>query len=160
MFSDKIRNSIQHLRWVKSLPLEYALRIAMMKICRRICRLPIFFSFAQGAEDIILSHIFQHKIGKSGPGFYVDVGCNLPIRFSNTFELYLSGWHGICIDANLEIIEEFKRVRKYDIAICAAVSDIEREVTFYRSTTPDVSTIDERQIIEWRKHFDFPSSLE
>lgn len=151
---------LKRMSWVLSLPLGVAARIILMKLCRRVSKLPVFFSFAQGAEDILISHIFSYHSPKTGPGFYVDVGCNAPIRYSNTFDLYLRGWRGICIDANSRIIDEFRRVRKRDVAICAAVSDSENEVTLYKSTEDAVSTIDEQRIVEWKKHFEFPEAFQ
>jgi FkbM family methyltransferase len=77
-------------------------------------------------------------------GFYIDVGCNKPIKKSNTFPFYLKRWKGITIDANAELIKEHKRIRKNDISICAAVSNTAKEVVFYKSSTNLVSTISEK----------------
>ena len=32
-------------------------------------------------------------------GTYLDIGCGDPMKMSNTWLLYLTGWEGICIDA-------------------------------------------------------------
>lgn len=77
-------------------------------------------------------------------GLYVDVGCNKPIKNSNTFNLYLSGWTGINIDANEELIRKCMRIRKKDKSICEAVSDEVKEVTFYLVKESQISTLDEK----------------
>ena len=100
-------------------------------------------TYSQFGEDQYIQTLL-HKIPN---GFYLDVGCNHPIRFSNTFNLYCSGWKGICVDANPHIIKEFQSLRKKDIAVCAAVSDEEKDVDFFESTLDLASTLD-RSFVE------------
>lgn len=75
--------------------------------------------YSQFGEDIILKHL----LGKQSKGFYVDVGCYHPKKFSNTYFLYKKGWHGINIDMEQHKIDLFKIARKKDINIHAAISD-------------------------------------
>ena len=138
------------LAWFKSLPFGLTVRLISLYLVRKVFRIPVTFSFSQGAEDIILGYL-----PLSGTGTYVDVGCNEPVRFSNTFNLYLQGWRGINIDANSELINKCKKIRKRDISICAAVSDTEREVTFHKAKISSVSTIDEERLVEWKKLWTF-----
>jgi FkbM family methyltransferase len=137
------------------LPFGLTVRLIIMSVARRLTGLPITFSFAQGAEDIIVPHIFRYRFSLETPGRYVDVGCNAPVKYSNTFELYTNGWRGLNIDANQQLVEECRRVRKQDICVQAAVSDSEREVVFHRAKSHLVSTIDEERLVEWKKHFEF-----
>lgn len=51
-------------------------------------------SFSQSDEDMILRHFFM----SNRKDFFVDIGAHHPVRFSNTFHFYLSGWRGINID--------------------------------------------------------------
>ena len=37
-------------------------------------------------------------------GIYIDVGCNHPIKFNNTYLLYKRGWSGINIDLDSKSI--------------------------------------------------------
>ena len=60
-------------------------------------------NFSQGDEEKILNDIFSNK----KKGFYVDVGCYHPKRFSNTAFLYGKGWNGINIDANTKNLKLF-----------------------------------------------------
>lgn len=47
-------------------------------------------------------------------GFYVDIGCYHPIKFSQTFKLYKFGWTGINIDISKESIDLFNLFRSKD----------------------------------------------
>ena len=139
----------------RALPYWLAVRIGLLSLARKVFKIPVSFSYSQGAEDILLPYIWRYHFSQTEPGRYVDVGCNSPVRYSNTFELYLQGWRGINIDANRDLIKDCKRVRKQDISIRAAVSDSEREVTFHKAKKDAVSTIDEKRLVEWKKHFEF-----
>jgi FkbM family methyltransferase len=143
------------IKWLSSLPFGLATKLVWMSVARKLTGLPITYSYAQGAEDIIIPHLATYHVGLSGPGRYVDVGCNEPVRYSNTFALYLLGWRGINIDANADLIRECRRVRKEDTCIRAAVSDSEREVVFHKAKEHAVSTIDEERLVEWKKRFEF-----
>src|SRR5215203_3594117 len=126
----------EKLLWFKSLPFGLALRLFTLFVIRRVVRLQVNFTFSEFAEDIITNHF---HLGKTGT--FVDVGCNEPVNFSNTFNLYLLGWRGINIDANQALIDKCKRVRKLDKCIRAAVSDEEKEAYFYKAKNPLISTI-------------------
>ena len=142
-------------QWLSALPFGLALKSIGMSLARKVTGLPITFSYAEGAEDIIVPYLYKYHFGLTTPGRYVDVGCNHPIRYSNTFALYLIGWRGVNIDANSDLVRECRRVRRQDICIQAAVSDSEREVTFHKAKELAVSTIDEERFVEWKKHFEF-----
>jgi FkbM family methyltransferase len=132
------------------LPLGLALRLTTMFLVRRILAIPVNFSFAQTGEDRILSSYLHQRTG-----FYVDVGCNDPLKFSSTFAFYLKGWKGIAIDANDVIVDRFRQARKRDVCVSAAVSDSERDVIFHRSESDTVSTIDEEVLETWQENWKF-----
>jgi len=75
--------------------------------------------YSQFGEDIILKELLSKKKN----GFYVDVGCFHPKKFSNTYALYKKGWRGINIDMEAHKIELFSLARKKDINVLAAISD-------------------------------------
>ncbi|MBK7872675.1 MAG: FkbM family methyltransferase [Saprospiraceae bacterium] len=108
-------------------PFLWALRLLFFHYFKRIINDYTRIGYAQTGEDDILQFYFNYK----KEGFYIDVGCHHPIEVSNTFKLYCEGWRGINIDANPDLIKKFKRIRKRDISITAAVSDEKKEVTFY-----------------------------
>jgi FkbM family methyltransferase len=95
-------------------------------------------SYAQNGEDMILAwHLSDRK-----SGFYVDIGAHHPIRYSNTYRLYLRGWSGINVDAMPGSMREFRRLRPRDINIEAAVASVNRDLTFYVFQDPTVNTLD------------------
>jgi hypothetical protein len=93
--------------------------------------------YSQFGEDAILSSMMisrnwnAYKNSKNVSGFYVDVGACAPKQFSNTYFFYKQGWCGINIDATPGSMNIFKKVRKRDINIEAAVSDESKDLTFY-----------------------------
>jgi len=76
-------------------------------------------SYSQHGEDIFLKKYFK-KIKK---GFYVDIGCYHPVKYSNTAWLYNNGWRGINFDMNKTSIDLFNIARPHDKNICAAISN-------------------------------------
>lgn len=53
-------------------------------------------SYSQHGQDALASQIFD-ALGTE-TGFYVDVGCNDPFRFNNTWLFERRGWRGLAID--------------------------------------------------------------
>ena len=102
----------------------------------------IRFYYSQFGEDIILSEILKKEISN---GFYVDVGCYHPKKFSNTYMLYKKGWSGINIDLEEDKISLFNMVRPRDLNVLSPILDKEEEVTLYRySKYAHGSTIDKK----------------
>lgn len=98
-----------------------------------------YFSFS--GVDIIIENIFKYK----KKGFYIDVGCQHPIRNNNTFLLHKKGWSGINIDLDKDNIDLFNTSRPTDVNINVAVSDKVGEVDlfFYHKKSP-INTIDKK----------------
>lgn len=84
-------------------------------------------SYSISNVDLIINRIFK-DIKK---GVYIDVGCNHPIKFNNTYLLYKKGWEGINIDADISSIKLFNQFRKKDKNINCIVSDNEEIKDFY-----------------------------
>jgi len=77
-------------------------------------------SYSQAGEDIaLLSFIDLDLIGS-----YIDVGAYHPNRFSVTRLLYSRGWSGVNIDANEDLMDQFREWRPRDINICAAIGQL------------------------------------
>lgn len=96
--------------------------------------------YSQFGEDIALRELF----GRRRTGFYVDVGCYHPRKFSNTYALHRRGWHGINIDMEADKIRLFEVARPRDCNVVAAVSDAPRTVRMYRNRAFGLqTTIDE-----------------
>ena len=101
-------------------------------------------SWSQGGEDLALLHAIAGK----RDGLFIDVGAHHPYRFSVTHHLSRIGWKGVNVDANSELIEIFKRDRKRDVNICAAVGT-EKSYTFTIFKEPALSSVNN----EWKEKF-------
>jgi FkbM family methyltransferase len=73
--------------------------------------------------------------------YYVDVGCNHPIKYSNTYLLYQMGWRGLCLDANEYLVRQFRRVRPKDRVDWVCVGGKAGEITFSISRDPALSHV-------------------
>ena len=76
-------------------------------------------TYSQHQEDLFIDNYFKDKKN----GFYLDIGCYHPIKYSNTALLFNRGWKGINIDMNQTSIDMFNILRKEDKNICAAISN-------------------------------------
>lgn len=76
---------------------------------------------SQFGEDIALRQL--PEVNSKEFGFYVDVGCWHPRKFSNTYFLSRRGWRGLNVDVDPEKIFCFRLARPKDENIVAAVSD-------------------------------------
>ena len=95
-------------------------------------------SYSQGGIDLLLNYIFRNKKN----GFYIDIGCNHPIKNNNTYLFYKKGWSGINIDLDKKNIDLFKLFRPRDKNINCAISssDTEQNLFFYHDKSP-INTI-------------------
>ena len=71
-------------------------------------------SYSISSVDLIIDRMFSN-IKK---GTFIDIGCNHPIKFNNTYLLYKRGWRGINIDLDKKSIEEFNKIREIDFLKC------------------------------------------
>lgn len=106
-------------------------------------------SYSQEGEDMILRRIFNDKIG----GFYVDIGAHHPKRFSNTYYFYRKGWRGINIDAMPGSMKLFKKCRKKDTNIEAAISDTEEKLIYYAFEDPALNGFSKELSQEYEKNY-------
>jgi len=104
-------------------------------------------SYSQEGEDMVLRRLFEHKTC----GFYIDVGAHHPFRFSNTYFFYRRNWRGINIDATPGSMNIFRRFRRRDINIEAAVSSRIHQTTYYLFKESALNTFDQ-QLAEKRMH--------
>ena len=80
--------------------------------------------------DLIIDRLFSNI----DRGYYIDVGCNHPIKYNNTYLLHKRGWSGINIDLDKTSIDQFNKLRKNDHNVQALVGsfdDEEKEIYFY-----------------------------
>lgn len=96
-------------------------------------------SYSQEGEDLALDKLF----GGQRTGWYVDVGCHHPFRFSNTYFFYRLGWSGVCIDPLPGTKRLFNRWRKRDVVVEAGVSRQTGQLTYHMFDEPALNTFDE-----------------
>jgi FkbM family methyltransferase len=96
-------------------------------------------SYSQEGEDLVLNRVF----GGRQHGFYVEVGCHHPFRFSNTYLFYRMGWSGICIDPLPGTAALFKKWRSRDICIESGISSRRSTLNYFMFNEPALNTFDE-----------------
>ena len=91
-----------------------------------------YYSFS--GVDVIIENIFRNN----NNGFYIDVGCQHPIKNNNTYHLYKKGWLGINIDLVVDNINLFNAARPSDDNIHSAVSNKvgTENLYFYHKKSP------------------------
>jgi hypothetical protein len=97
-------------------------------------------SFSQFGEDLLIASLVRDI----QYGTYVDVGCNSPVRFNNTYRLYLQGWSGLNIDGNSALIAKYARIRPRDISICEVISSDKTQTPFFISESGLQSSLSQK----------------
>lgn len=98
-------------------------------------------TYAQEGEDLILRRLIQEGVLPE-KGIYIDVGCNHPMRLSNTYILYRKGWRGIVIDPNTMLCELFEQHRPYDTVFNLGIDETPSELTYYKFANNAINTFD------------------
>ena len=98
-----------------------------------------YFSFS--GVDILIENIFRNQKN----GFYIDVGCQHPIKNNNTYLLHKRGWSGINIDLDKDNIDlfNFSRISDDNINIAASNKINEVDLFFFHKKSP-INTIDKK----------------
>ena len=106
---------------------------------KRLFSKKTYYSFS--GVDVIIENIFRNK----NNGFYIDVGCQHPIKNNNTYNLHKKGWLGINLDLDIDNINLFNTARPKDLNINVAVSNEigEADLYFYHKKSP-INTIDKK----------------
>mgnify|MGYP001339994278 FL=1 len=99
-------------------------------------------SFSISSVDLIIGRLFSNF----NCGIYLDIGCNHPIKYNNTYLLYKKGWKGINVDLDSESIKQFNLMRKNDHNVNVLVTskdNEEKDLYFYhkRSAINTISKV-------------------
>ncbi len=100
-------------------------------------------SFSQEGEDLLLERYFEAYMDWAEARFYVEVGAHHPIRFSNTYRFYRSGWRGITIEPNPAMKLAFSILRSRDTHLTCAVDETSGVAKYYQFMDPALNTLDE-----------------
>jgi len=108
-------------------------------IHKKILSKKFYFSFS--GVDILIENIFRNQKN----GFYIDVGCQHPIKNNNTYLLHKRGWSGINIDLDKDNIDLFNvsRISDDNINIAASNKINEVDLFFFHKKSP-INTIDKK----------------
>ena len=96
-------------------------------------------SFSQEGEDLVLNKL----LGNKPNGFYIDIGANHPIRFSNTWFFYKKGWRGINIEPNPDMIKHLGEYRPHDLNLNIGISNEKGNLDYYMFNEPALNTFSE-----------------
>ena len=104
-------------------------------------------SYSISNVDLIIDRMFSNL----NNGIYIDVGCNHPIKFNNTYLLHKRGWKGINIDFDTQSIKEFKKFRPKDYSIQGIVSNDEniKKIHIYHERSA-INTLS-KELVNYRK---------
>lgn len=123
------------------LSFKMAIKYRVLNWVRKLLSVWYRESYGQLGEDIAIRHILENDF-KLFKGVYLDVGCNHPIVFSNTFSLYLNNWTGVVVDLNKDLIDLHRKERKKDVQINEAISDKNENVKVFEFDSHLINSID------------------
>lgn len=98
-------------------------------------------SYAQEGEDLVAARLFK----ESEVGAYIDVGCNHPWRFSNTYYFYLKGWSGVCIDPLPGLSSIYAKKRPRDQFIEVGVSKYPSTLDYFMFNDSAINSFDQER---------------
>jgi FkbM family methyltransferase len=83
----------------------------------RKCSSTTAYFSQNGQDEFLIEEVFKSK----NEGFFVDIGANDGITFSNTYALEKKGWQGLCVEPHPDVFELLRRNRSCE-CICAAAT--------------------------------------
>jgi FkbM family methyltransferase len=113
--------------------------------------------FSQFGEDCFLWSRFAGQ----WDGFYVDIGCHDPYRYSNTCLLHtFRRWRGLNVDADPAAIERFRAARPGDINVHAGVGLTAGERTLALFKDGAVNTFDPALKAQQLRHYELDREVQ
>ena len=104
-------------------------------------------SYSISGVDLVIDRIFRNK----KKGVYIDIGCNHPIKYNNTYLLYKRGWSGINVDLDTKSIQEFNKLRRDDTNIQALISNkVELKNIYFYHERSAINTVS-KNLANYRK---------
>lgn len=123
----------------------------MTKILKKILIKTIFKyvtinqkSYSQAGEDGVINFLIKDK--KLKKISYLEIGTNDPKSDNNTFLFYLNGHNGVCIEADITLIPNIKKLRPKDIVLNVGISTSNESVAdFYIFDCKGLNTFDKNE---------------
>lgn len=101
-------------------------------------------TFSQAGEDVIIQFLFADK--KMRKINYLDIGTNLPNRMNNTYLFYLSGFSGVCVEADKTLIPLITKIRPRDKVLNIGISDKTEQMGDFYIFNFGMNTFDEKEV--------------
>lgn len=95
-------------------------------------------SYSQCGEDIIIGRLLK-MLNISKP-FYIDIGANDPVIYSNTYSFYEKGAHGILVEPNPALSKKIKNKRPKDIVLEVGVGVKKGALTYFMFDNHSLNT--------------------
>ena len=116
----------------------------LLQIWKKLLFKSYRISYSQMGEDLVLQFILKDTEWSNF--FYVDIGANDPVKYSNTYAMYKNGASGICVEPNPSLAKSIMKKRPRDIVVNAGIGTSDNhDADFYEMTWPAFSTFDADQ---------------
>lgn len=102
-------------------------------------------SFSQEGEDILVRRILKEKFYQYENPLYLDIGSYHPIKYSNTYLMYVYGWRGLHVEANREAASKIESSRVGDKVISALLTEKNEVRKYYMFLEGAYNTLDEER---------------
>ena len=106
-------------------------------------------SYSQCGEDLIVERVFKN-LGIAKP-FYIDIGANDPVIYSNTYLFYKNGAKGIAVEPNPALCEKFKLKRPKDIVLETGMGPKEGIMTYFMFESAALNTFSGKEALGTEK---------
>jgi len=97
-------------------------------------------SYSQFGEDKVIRTFLPERFGS-----YLDIGAGHPIRNSNSYLFYKSGWNGTLIEPISDLAKTAKRVRRRDNIHSCLIGKVDSQrfqLDFFQFSPTELSTTD------------------
>ncbi len=107
-------------------------------------------SYSQCGEDLILQQLFSVlRIVKVS---YLDVGAHHPTYLNNTYLFYESGGHGVSIEPDPSLFEEFLEKRPRDVSLNCGVGVSSEEADFFVMSENTLNTFSKAEAERYQSY--------
>lgn len=107
-------------------------------------------TYSQAGEDAIMTFLFRSK--KIKRPRYLELGTCDPIHGSNTYLFYQRGSSGVCVEADVALIDRIKKSRPRDTVLNVGIGLVESSEDFYVFDEPSLNTFDREEALSREAH--------
>ena len=105
--------------------------------------------YSQRDEEQVILNYFEDRVGT-----FLDVGAYNGTSFSNTHELALRGWSGVCVEASpscfVKLMKTYAGNPDIRLVLATIATKCSSAFTMFRDSEDAVSTIDEGHYQKWK----------